>query len=554
MVQIPAMMKVLAILGALLGLLILLGLLLPFLLDLGPYQDRYLPVLERALNREVSIQGVRLTIFPRLGARVSGLVVMDDPAFSPDPFVSLAAVDVGVKIRPLLQQRLEISEVTLREPSIHVIRNSHGTLNLSTLGRGTVEQRPSGEGTAEAATTEPAGPLQLLGLLAVDRFSVSRGAVSYRDLSGATPKEFAARDLDLLLSSVRLGENLRLTARAVLAPFDLPVALTGSAGPLNESLDLEAFELTVRVADMPAKVRGSLLSGTITLGVTAERIQTARLPEAIRPRTPLDVQNLRIDATASPSELRVGSLSLNVFGGTVTAKGGMRRDRTPPPFEVKATAVGVQLAPIVAATGSSRLGVHGQAAAEVALRGQGLSAAEVLPSVHGTAHVAVRNGRIEGLHLVKEGLALLNALGVLPDARKDATIFSAAEGHFTVKHEIVTVDRLKIDGSDFQATATGKVGFDQRLRLKASLSLSDSLSAQVGRLRPMKLAMVDGRFHLPLVVVGTLQAPAFALDLEQVGAQVEKQVKGKLKDVLKSKDADEALRKAGDALKDLFGR
>jgi AsmA protein len=214
----------------------------------------------------------------------------------------------------------------------------------------------------------------------------------------------------------------------------------------------------------------------------------------------------------------------------------------------------VQLAPLVAAAGRSRLGVQGQATAELALRGHGLSAAEILPSVQGTAHVAIQKGRIEGLHLVKEGLALLNALGVLTDARDDATVFSAAEGNFTVKHEIVTVDRLQMGGSDFQATATGKVGFDRTLRLKASLTLSDSLSAQVGRLRPMKLAMVDGRLRVPMVIGGTLQAPAFTLDLEQVGAQVEKQVKGKLTDVLKSKAADEALRKAGEALKDLFGR
>ncbi len=549
------MRKVLAILGALLGLLILLGLLLPFLVDLSAYQDRYLPVLERALNREVSIQGIRLTIFPRLGARVSGLVVMDDPRFSTDPFVSLAAVDVGVKVRPLLERRLEISEIALREPSIRVIKNRQGVLNLSTLGRLPVEGRAPAEGVAEAAmAAEPAGPLQLLGVLAVDRFSITRGIVGYQDLSGATPREFAAHDLDVLLSSVRLGENLRLTAKAMIAPFDLPVALTGSAGPLRETAGLEAFELTVRLADMPVEIRGSLASGTVKLGITAERIQTARLPEAIRPPTPLDVHNLRIDATASPAELRVPSVSLNVFGGTVTAKGGIKRDRTPAPFAVQATAAGVQLAPLVAAAGSSRLGVHGQATAELALRGHGLSAAEILPSVQGTAHVAIQKGRIEGLHLVKEGLALVNALGVLTDARDDATVFSAAEGNFTVKHEIVTVDRLQMGGSDFQATATGKVGFDRTLRLKASLTLSDSLSAQVGRLRPMKLAMVDGRLRVPLVIGGTLRAPAFTLDVEQVGAQVEKQVKGKLKDVLKSKDADEALRKAGEALKDLFGR
>ena len=61
------------------GLLIVVGvagrgiLALPFLIDLNKYQDQYKPLIEDALNRKVQLQDIRLTIWPRIGARVGGL-------------------------------------------------------------------------------------------------------------------------------------------------------------------------------------------------------------------------------------------------------------------------------------------------------------------------------------------------------------------------------------------------------------------------------------------------------------------------------------------------
>ena len=58
---------------------------LPFLVDLNKYQDQYKPLLEEALNRKVQIQDIRLTVWPRIGARVAGFAVLDDPAFGATP-------------------------------------------------------------------------------------------------------------------------------------------------------------------------------------------------------------------------------------------------------------------------------------------------------------------------------------------------------------------------------------------------------------------------------------------------------------------------------------
>ncbi len=128
------MKKILLGMGALLVLLVVLAILLPFIIDLNKYQDRYRPLIEDALNRKVSLTDMRLTILPRLGVRIAGFTVMDDSAFSAGAFASLTALDVGVKLLPLLTGRVEVEEITLQDPVITVIKNRQGVLNVSTLG------------------------------------------------------------------------------------------------------------------------------------------------------------------------------------------------------------------------------------------------------------------------------------------------------------------------------------------------------------------------------------------------------------------------------------
>jgi AsmA protein len=98
------------VIGVLLVVVLVVGgiLALPFLIDLNKYQDQYKPLIEDALNRKVQLQDIRLTIWPQIGARVGGLVVLDDPAFGSSSFTSLTSLDIGVKLIPLLSGKVEV--------------------------------------------------------------------------------------------------------------------------------------------------------------------------------------------------------------------------------------------------------------------------------------------------------------------------------------------------------------------------------------------------------------------------------------------------------------
>src|SRR5262245_23979720 len=174
--------------GLLIVLVLLIGglLALPFLVDLASYQDQYKPLIENALNRKIQLQGIRLTIWPLIGARVAGFTVLDDPSFSEGSFASLSSFDVGVKLMPLLGGRMEVEEIALREPVITVIKNKAGVLNVSTIG-----PKMSAPPTAQPESRPSQGdPLQALAMLAVDRLSIVGGQLTYRDVSVTPATEY----------------------------------------------------------------------------------------------------------------------------------------------------------------------------------------------------------------------------------------------------------------------------------------------------------------------------------------------------------------------------
>ncbi|MER3425229.1 MAG: hypothetical protein C4293_20385, partial [Nitrospiraceae bacterium] len=200
---------------------------------------------------------------------------------------------------------------------------------------------------------------------------------------------------------------------------------------------------------------------------------------------------------------------------------------------------------------TERISAGGTAAAQLSVRGRGLSMSELTNALEGTGSFAVKDGTIEGVNLLQEALALLKAAGIKLDATK-ATVFSTIEGHVAM-----TLNRFLLDSHDYQATATGTIGFNQALNLKVTLNLSEALSRQIARGAPAaRLAMTGGRMTVPMLVRGTVQTPSYALDTKAVAGKIQERVKEQVKEtvgeILKDQKLD--LEKGKEALKKLFGR
>ena len=604
---------------------------LPFLVDLASYQDHYKPLIENALNRKIALQGIRLTIWPRIGARVAGFTVMDDPAFSAGPFASLTSLDVGVKLLPLLSKRVEIEEITLRDPLITLIKNKDGVTNLSTIG-----PRTAAPARPEKPETQQGDPLQALALLAVDRLSIDGGTLIYRDLSKASQQEYQVQDLTVTLTAVHLGETPSLQLKATLQPYKMPLSIDGRFGPLVQTLELQQYDFTIGIGRAAVAVKGALLGGKLDATITAPSIHSNDLPMSLPLTKPVEIKDLRIVARApyplkqgvsgmeladvtdlglkiqtggstlnvkgtlldghaklvmtSPSvntadipvdthlkkpveiknldvnvdlkgqDARLSNVSFLLFDGETKAQGGASLGSPAPPFNAKVVVRGLQLKPALEALSpDSKLAVSGTAAADVAVAGRGFTMADLTKALEGPAHVEVKDGRIEGVNLTGEALALLKVAGVSLDQAK-ATAFSTLETDFMIKQGIVNIQKLLADSHDFQMTGNGTVGFDQTLNLGLNLNLTQVMSQKIASSTPVaKVAMKEGRLRLPLLITGTVQNPSYGLDTKALTGKIQEHVQEKAKDtvegLLKGTTKPSDLKKEGeDLLKGLLGR
>ena len=527
---------------------------LPFLIDLNKYQDQYKPLIEEALNRKVQLQDIRLTIWPQIGAKVAGFSVLDDPAFGSTPFASLTSLDIGIKFVPLLTGKVEVENITLRNPVITVIKDKNGVLNASTIGRPGVEL-PKTPSRAPIPSTE--GPLKILALLAVDRVSIAGGKLTYRDLSTAIQTEYILQNIEILLQSVGLGQTPRLRVGMLVQPLNLPVKLDGKFGPLKESTDIDAMNFQLTLGKIDLTITGKTVGRNTSLSISAPLINTANMPVTLPLQKPVDVTDLQIATEIQGQDLLFQNISFQLFDGQLAAEGRITSGSETPPFTGKMTIQGMQLVPALNALATTQVSISGTAGANLSVRGRGFSMPDLTKSLEGTGHMVVKDGKIEGVNLLQEAISILKVVDISLENAK-ATVFSTIETDIAINQGTIYIQRLLMDSHDFQATGGGTIGFDQTLSLVVNLNLSQDLSRKIAGSSPAaSLAMKEDRLSLPLVITGTAQAPLYGLDMKNLTGKVQEEVQKKVEEavggLLKGTTKPEDLKHQGqDLLKGLL--
>jgi AsmA protein len=339
--------------------------------------------------------------------------------------------------------------------------------------------------------------------------------------------------------------------------------------PLKEGLpplelaEVPDLNLAVVMGNSALQVKGSVLGGHVNVTASSPRINTADVPLALPLKKPVEIMDLLATAELKGQEARLSNMSFQLFNGLAKAQAETTLGSGAQPFNGKMTIQGLQLGPALDAVGTDKVSASGSAAAALDVRGQGFSTQDLTSALAGTGRVAVRDGKIQGINVVREVAALLNVVGISPD-NVNATLFSTIETDLAVQSGIITVQRFLMDSHDFQATGGGKVGFDHSLNLTLSLNLSRALSQKlVSSIPVVKAVLKEERLSLPLKITGTLQAPAYQLDSKVLTGKVQEQVKEKVKQkveeavegLVQGTTKPEDLKQQGkELLKDLFGR
>lgn len=162
-----------------------------------------------ALQRQVEIGSVHVRLLPRPGFDLENFVVHDDPAFSAEPVLRAQEVSASLRISSLFRGRLEISQLSLTEPSLNLTRNTDGRWNIENL----LERTSSTTVAPTAKSSHESRP-------AFPYIEADRGRINFK--LGPEKKPFALTEADY--SFWQDSENawgMRLKARPVRTDFNL---------------------------------------------------------------------------------------------------------------------------------------------------------------------------------------------------------------------------------------------------------------------------------------------------------------------------------------------
>lgn len=111
---------------------LLLALLLPPLINVNRFRGRITAAIGHALDREVAVDHVQLRLLPLPGFDLTRLVIAEDPAFGSEPMLRADEVTADLRLSSLWRGRLEISRLSMQNPSLNLVLQD-GRWNLEAL-------------------------------------------------------------------------------------------------------------------------------------------------------------------------------------------------------------------------------------------------------------------------------------------------------------------------------------------------------------------------------------------------------------------------------------
>lgn len=242
------MKKILIAVAALVALVIAGLIAIPFLVPADKIKDEVVAGVKAATGRDLSIQGkVAVSAFPSLSVQVGNVALSNPAGYSTKDLIRLGAVDVRLKLLPLLGGKVEVDSFVLVDPVISLETDRQGKGNW-------VFDAPPGAAPPAAAAPVPTAKAE------------------------ATP---ASGPTDIRLGDVRIT-NGKLTqidgktgARQEVSDINLQVALKSLDSPLSAKGSLvwnaKKVEIELGLASLKAVMAGE--SSELALGVGSEPVK-----------------------------------------------------------------------------------------------------------------------------------------------------------------------------------------------------------------------------------------------------------------------------------------
>ncbi len=309
----------------------LLAIFVPPSISLKRFSDSIAGAISKAVGRPATVGKVHLRLFPEPGFDLENLVISDDPSLSAEPMLRADEVTATLRLSSLWRGRLEIGKLSLKYPSLNLVRGADGRWNIESL--------------LEQARRIPAAPTAKTRPESRPRFpyiAAEGGRINFK--LGLEKKIYALTEADFGLWLAAENEwHVRLAARPMRT--DANLSDTGTfklSGSFERAWNLRQTPLQLRVEVQRAQLgqlsallygrdrgwRGALSASATLSGTPAALNVTADASvDDFRRYDILSDEHLRLqahcDAAYSTATELLSPLLCNFpfEGGTVTLRG-----------------------------------------------------------------------------------------------------------------------------------------------------------------------------------------------------------------------------------------
>lgn len=253
-----------------------------------------------------------------------------------------------------------------------------------------------------------------------------------------------------------------------------------------------------------------------------------------------DLTNVRGKVTLKDSVASLSGFDAALAGGAIKGEAGLDLGRPKPAYRLQAALEKIDVNALASAYDPSLKDLlRGRLAGDLALDAGGADFDAILGSARGTARIAIADGAVTSISVLKQLAALLEAAGGKGIGR-DETPFDLLQGHFAIADRRAVTNDLTLDSKDLDLAGAGNVGLDASLDLGITAQFSEEASRGLIEKTSNVKALADpqGRVTVHLLAKGPLAAPKIGLDTRAQMKQVQAEKKEEIKEKVRSRLLD----------------
>jgi len=288
---------------------------LPMVVDPNDYKEEIATAVAEQTGRTLTIEGdIDLSVFPWLGLDIGPTQFSNATGFDEPAMARMEAVQVRVKLLPLLKKQLEVDKVHLSGLQLYLAKDKNGQTNWADLTGATEAKAKDKDKAATAAALDSKGGG--LERLSIGGIEITDASIHWDDQS--TDSRYVVNDLSLTTGAIEPGEAFDLDLQLQLASTQ-PAIDTGLslAGELLIAADFSA--ITVTAAKLQVDAQGeSLPAGQVSATLTTDISLGLEAQTLLLPNIELETLGLHIAGSVSGTDI---SSDDPRFNGTLAIAG-----------------------------------------------------------------------------------------------------------------------------------------------------------------------------------------------------------------------------------------